>query len=353
MQDFSKDPVPSLRPSGGGAAAIGWIVVVAAWLTVPMCVSGATSHDDATQQASAALWFGSAFGCLVLMIIGATGKSERAGLQAGLAIVGLVIAFLAGIKSSSMTHGRQLLIRRRPVMPSRRRAIPASDDRQAVAATLWIRNADAEWVSVAAFSKLSLELLELGAPSELVRECHTAALEEIAHTRLCLDVASGLHRGAADAGEAPIPALSSLRGGRTHLVDVATESLVQGAFLERVSAEVARELGDCCDNTPIRAALQRISADEQQHAEHSFQIVLWCLQQAGATLGPTLQRALAAAGQQPPDPSEIGADGAYEDLGIPGAARMAAVRARVLAEVGERLRTALAACAPAPQALSA
>jgi hypothetical protein len=353
MQDFSKDPVPSLRPSGGGAAAIGWIVVVAAWLTVPMCVSGATSHDDATQQASAALWFGSAFGCLVLLIVGATGKSERAGIQAIAAIVGLVVAFLAGVSNSTMTHGRQLLIRRRPVMPSRRRAIPGGDDRQAVAATLWIRNADAEWVSVAAFSKLSLELLELGAPSELVRECHTAALEEIAHTRLCLDVATGLHRGAADAGEAPIPALSSLRGGRAHLVDVATESLVQGAFLERVSAEVARDLGDGCDSVPIRAALQRISEDEQRHAEHSFQIVLWCLRQAGATLGPILERALAAAGQQPPDPSEIGADGAYEDLGIPGAARMAAVRARVLAEVGSRLRAALATTAQDTQALSA
>lgn len=346
MQDFSKDPVPSLQPKGSAATTLGWIIVVMAWLTVPMCMSGASSHDDGTQQASAVLWFASAIGSVFLMIHSMVRGSEMTGLQSMIAGVGLVAAFWAGIKHSSMTHGRQLLLRRRPVMPTRNRPSPPSDDRQALAASLWISNADAEWVSVAAFSKLSFELLELGAPPDLVAECHTAALDEIAHTQLCFDVAAGLHPSAVGVAVAPIPALSGLRSGQrpgqTRLVDVAIESLVQGAFLERVSAELARRLGERCTPGPIQAALSRIYVEEGRHADHAFRILQWCLNQAPDLWTPQLERALAESGAQTPDPSGAAADGSLEDLGIPGAALLAEVRAHVLSEVQQQLREALA-----------
>ena len=316
-------------------------------------MAGVKSHDDGTQKASAALWFACAIGSVVLLIYGKVRRSELSGLQSLLAGAGLAAAFWAGLTNSTMTLGRQLLLRRRPVMPARRPTSLPSDDREALAAALWIRNADAEWVSVAAFSKLSFELLELGAPPELVKECHTAALDEVAHTQLCFDVAAGLHPSAVGAAVAPIPALSGLRTGRTRLLDVAVESLVQGAFLERVSAEMARALAERCSRAPIQAALNRIYDEELRHADHAFRILQWCLSQAPDLLAPVLHRALAESAAQAPDTSGVAADGSLEDLGIPGAALLAEVRARVLPEVQQSLRDALASASQHAAARSA
>jgi hypothetical protein len=62
-------------------------------------------------------------------------------------------------------------------------------DRETLAA-MWSRDATMEHASVAAFARLSLELVALGAPLSLVEGAHDAARDEIAHARTCFAMAS-------------------------------------------------------------------------------------------------------------------------------------------------------------------
>ena len=53
----------------------------------------------------------------------------------------------------------------------------------------WTADALLEHASVASFSRLSLALLAVGAPADLVALAHRAALDEIRHARLCFALA--------------------------------------------------------------------------------------------------------------------------------------------------------------------
>jgi hypothetical protein len=59
-----------------------------------------------------------------------------------------------------------------------------------VLAAAWTEAALFEHASVASFSRVSLELLAAGAPSELVELAHRAALDEVHHAQLCFTLAS-------------------------------------------------------------------------------------------------------------------------------------------------------------------
>src|SRR5688572_7194849 len=59
--------------------------------------------------------------------------------------------------------------------------MPVEQDERAKLAELWIDDARAEHASVAAFSKLTLELLALGAPPNLVARASHAATQEVEH----------------------------------------------------------------------------------------------------------------------------------------------------------------------------
>src|SRR5262245_52773660 len=60
------------------------------------------------------------------------------------------------------------------------------------AARRWARAAQYEHASVASFARFSLELLALGAPSDLIARAHRAAIDELEHTELALGVARAL-----------------------------------------------------------------------------------------------------------------------------------------------------------------
>src|SRR6188768_815298 len=54
----------------------------------------------------------------------------------------------------------------------------------------WLADAQVEHASVAAFARLSLQLLALGAPVELVRDAQLASLDELRHADFFFDLAS-------------------------------------------------------------------------------------------------------------------------------------------------------------------
>jgi hypothetical protein len=155
----------------------------------------------------------------------------------------------------------------------------------------WAETARGEHASVPAFSRLSLTLMSLGAPADLVEAAHRAALEEIAHARLTFALA-GAYAGA---GLAPGP-LPELQGAgattATSLSRLAAESLIDGCLNEGFAAAVATAASARARDAASRDAWATIARDEASHAELAWRIVGWCLDQVGPALGAELRKAI-------------------------------------------------------------
>lgn len=146
-----------------------------------------------------------------------------------------------------------------------------SDAIKAAAAQAWRQAALIEHASVASFARASMELLAVGAPLQLVKRMHEAALDEVRHTLLSFQIAASLDGVEASAG--PLPALAPRAATREQ---VARDTLLEAAIPELVAARQAVVAAERCEDREIAAALRSIGADEARHAELAWDILAWC-----------------------------------------------------------------------------
>ncbi len=187
----------------------------------------------------------------------------------------------------------------------------------------WLEVARMEHASVAAFASLSLDLLALGAPADLIAGAHAAALDEIEHARLAFALVSSY--SGRDIGPGPLPnAPRSLDASRTLL-----ETLRDGCVGEALAALEARAAAARASDPAARAALERIADDEERHAELAFRILAWL-----ARSRPELARALEDV-RVAPGPRRADDDRGHEAFGVLGGAALDEVRTRAIREVLE------------------
>jgi hypothetical protein len=153
----------------------------------------------------------------------------------------------------------------------------------------WSRLGQLEHASIAAFARFSLQLLSLGAPSDLVEQCTRALADETAHTKLCFRLAS------AYAGRTLGPGALDITGSlaATTLEEIVDLVLVEGCIGETSAALEALEAADSASDPVIRAAYTQIAADEQRHAALAFRFVRWALEQDAALVAARIVAALA------------------------------------------------------------
>jgi hypothetical protein len=179
-----------------------------------------------------------------------------------------------------------------------------SDAQRAALAEHWTRAMREEHASVAAFARLSLQLMALGAPPELLRRTHAAALDEVDHARRCAALAArfaGEPRspGALPAACAPVEAVD--------LAALAVATLREGCVGEAVFAAAAARARDLATDPDVREALTVIARDEAEHAALAWDLVAWCVEAGGSAVREALA---AAAGALPT--SERASDGAAD-----------------------------------------
>jgi hypothetical protein len=127
--------------------------------------------------------------------------------------------------------------------------------------------AELEAASVTAFRILRDELRAHGAPRRLVRAASRAARDEIRHARATRALAR--RSGGAAAPVAPTkPVARSLEA-------IALENAVEGCVRETFGALLATHQAEHAADPVVRAAMQRISADETRHAALSWQVARW------------------------------------------------------------------------------
>lgn len=139
-------------------------------------------------------------------------------------------------------------------------------------ASWWLRSALLEHASVASFAVFSLDLLRFGAPPELVREAHQAAMDEVEHARLCFELAGRF--GGAPVGPGPLD--PGLVGGRSRQ-DVVVALVREGCVGETLAAvDAAARLAGATDPA-VAAALRVIVRDESAHAALAWRALRWFL----------------------------------------------------------------------------
>jgi hypothetical protein len=149
------------------------------------------------------------------------------------------------------------------------------------AAKAWTRAAQSEHGSIPAFARLSQELMAHAAPPQLIARCHAAALDEIAHARLCLEMARSFGAGEIDFGALamPTPRIPTLE-------QLALEALEEGCFGEGVAAMRAHVSVERCAGQ-VAETLSQIAEDETRHAQLAWATLDWMLGK-DASLAPIL-----------------------------------------------------------------
>ncbi len=158
---------------------------------------------------------------------------------------------------------------------------PAVDARHEAIGAYWTEQAAAEHASVATFAREALDLMALGAPSELVRDAHLAALDEVEHARIAYAEASRwIGR---DLGPASLQGVSC---GRTapDLAALVDRTLRDGCLGESSAALEAEHSAGCIDDPATRSAVERIARDEAEHSALAWRTVEWALGVGGPSV---------------------------------------------------------------------
>ncbi len=166
---------------------------------------------------------------------------------------------------------------------------------RALLARAWSDVAAYEHASVASFSKLSLELMAFGAPSDLVRAAHEAALDEIRHAELGFALASAYAGEALSPSALPEAARLSLA---SDLASLAAAAVKEGCVGETLAALVASAQHDVATDAAVRAALDVVRADEARHAELAWKLVAWALRSGGEDVRVAVVTAFEEAAQE-------------------------------------------------------
>jgi hypothetical protein len=270
---------------------------------------------------------------------------------------GMLIAYVSTV---GFSRGRQLRRFGRVLLPTLRTSpawttpemvLEGHEGAPSGLADQWRENGKTEHASVAAFARLTLDLMALGAPPTLIAAANQDALDEIRHTELCFSLARALDGKSVSPGPFPqAQRVATLPRSRTlALAKLAVDSLVDGALHEGVSARIIAKLAQRCEVPAIRAALKEIAADEGRHAAHGWAVVGWCLDEGGRPVAEALLGAIRALPKQMQSslPGSA-ADGGWERWGIHGhrleseeyAAALVHVIGRAEARVASRSRRA-------------
>jgi len=127
-----------------------------------------------------------------------------------------------------------------------------------------------EHASIAAFARFALQLLALGAPSDLVDEATRAMADETRHARLCFGLA---RRYGLAAAPGPLDMKGAL--GAVDLESVVDLVVVEGCVGEATAAIEAAWASEAATDPVVAHVLAGIAADEARHAALAFRFVGW------------------------------------------------------------------------------
>lgn len=163
-----------------------------------------------------------------------------------------------------------------------------TEDQLSKAASYWAKVAMMEHASVASFSRFSLELMSIGASPELLALAHQAALDEVRHTQISLDIANQFSSTTFTPGAFPISSKAAdfAFGDMERIASAAAlEACIEETLAAAVVMYQAEHMGDSKQQTLLRA----VALDEANHAAFAWKAVQWM-----ASTSPAVHAAVAS-----------------------------------------------------------
>jgi hypothetical protein len=305
---------PSPRGSEGsrepaGAASTALAISVVSLLTAPLwLIAGLFFGRGALIVAAIPGAISVALSFRALQLAQAATPRQGSGRGIVSMVLGLLASIIAMLSTSlgvaisgfnvGRIDGRALRIRGRPVTAQGTHdaawsvaAAPAvsgmDEATRARLAAEWEADARTEHASVAAFARLSLDLMAVGAPPHLLEASLTAALEEVRHATGAYSLASAY--AGRDLGPGAIPEVETAPGG---LARLATETVLDGCLGEGLAAACAREAAAETTDPVLRAHLSAVARDEGRQAELAWAVLAFCLARGGTAARRATERAL-------------------------------------------------------------
>lgn len=173
-----------------------------------------------------------------------------------------------------------------------------SADARARLASAYLQDALLEHASIASFGRFALELLAVGAPSDLIELAHAAALDEVRHARLMFGLAS------AYAGTTLGPQVFPFGGAvpvSDRLADIAARTVLEGCIGETLASLLAAEQASRAEDPAVRQVLAGIAEDEARHAELAWKTVAWAVSVGGEAVRCAVAEAFERARMQADD----------------------------------------------------
>lgn len=155
---------------------------------------------------------------------------------------------------------------------------------------LWIGDALMEHASIASFAKLSLELMAMGAPAELLEEAHRSASDEIRHATACFALANR-YAPRCQPSWADALALGSSLKLALDFSELAVHTVVEGCMGETYAALMAAEQCAAAEDSHLKSVLSMIAEDEGRHSAFAWKIVRWAISAGGETVRDAVRRA--------------------------------------------------------------
>jgi hypothetical protein len=146
----------------------------------------------------------------------------------------------------------------------------------------WLTTALNEQSSVASFSVFSLQLLAVGAPSDLVKRAHLSAIDEIKHAQLSFGLASSFSGSPISPGEYTPHTISI----EPDLLGICSAVAREGCVAETFSTlKAALDLEEEKDPV-VREVLQTIIKDETRHSVLAWDTIKWCIERNSTLVEP-------------------------------------------------------------------
>lgn len=154
----------------------------------------------------------------------------------------------------------------------------------------WAMAGAGEHASVAAFARLSLQLMACGAPNDLLSATHQAAVDEVKHAEECWRLAERFGTPNLHAQAFPF---NDVINPRASLAELASATLREGCLAETLGAHLAAVAAERALDPEVKRVLGNIAEEEARHSVLSFRIVAWALQAGGPEVRAAIEAALA------------------------------------------------------------
>ena len=150
----------------------------------------------------------------------------------------------------------------------------------------WRRRTEAEYTSASIAQQVTLWLIQLGAPPDLIRDGLGVVADELAHSELSAAVAD---RAGGAAGAPVIDPVSLILGGGGDPATALVSSILRFFCIgETVAVPLFRMLRRRCSVPIALRALDRVMRDETRHRQFGWDVLDWTLLAGGVSVQDAL-----------------------------------------------------------------